>query len=110
MSSWHPDTPDLPIEKPLIIENLEKMDPSTLNSMPPAEIDEMIESIAYNVAKAYKEKFHNGDIKGCIDFVSIALNVTGSSLGGKIGLAMVAGSDIVAKKACHLIYEVNEID
>lgn len=105
--SWHPDIPDLPIDKPKIIENLEQMDRTTLDSMPAAETDEIIESVAYDVAKAYQEKFPNGNAKECLDFVSIALSVTGSALGGKIGLAMVAAKDSVAEKVCCLIYEDN---
>lgn len=104
---WHPDIPDLPIDKPKIIENLEQMDRAALDSMPSAETDELIESAAYDVAKAYKEKFPNGNIEECFDFVSIALSVTGSALGGKIGLAMVAASDTITEKICRLVYEDN---
>lgn len=103
--SWHPDIPDLPVNKPKIIEDLEQMDPLALNAMPPAEIDEIIESVAYDIAKAYKEKFQNGNIKECLDFVSIALNVTGSALGGKVGLAMVAASNTAAETASHFFYK-----
>lgn len=106
---WHPDIPDLPLDKPKIIEDLEQMDPAIRNSMPPAEMDEIIESIAYDVAKAYKKKFPKGSIEECFNFVSIALRVTGSALGGKIGLSMVASCDTVAETACRFFYEDNKL-
>lgn len=102
---WHPDIPDLPIDKPKIIENLEQMDKAVLNSMPSAEVDEMIESVAYDIAMAYRDKFPNGSIEECFNFVSIALSVTGSSVGGKVGLSMVAASDEIAHKVCQIIYQ-----
>lgn len=105
---WHPDIPDLPLDKPKIIEDLEQMDPAIRNSMPPAEIDETIESIAYDVAEAYKEKFPNGTTEECLNFVSIALRVTGSALGGKIGLSMIASCDTTAETACRFFYEDTE--
>lgn len=102
--SWPPDTPDLPIRKPKEIEKLESMDTVSLNSMPGMEIDETVDDVAYAVARDYR-KSGGKDIDECINIVSIALSMTGSSLGGKLGTAMVAASNSASIKASHLVFD-----
>lgn len=102
--SWHPDIPDLPITKPKIIEELEQADRRVLDSMPGAEIEDKVNSVAYAVAEAYSEKFEKGNYQGCFEFTSIALSVTGAALGGKFGTAMVAASQNAAKSASLIFF------
>lgn len=101
---WHPDVPDLPIEKPKEIEKLELMDQRALDSMPGVEVEEKVEEIAHAVARAYKKQQPNGNYDECLEVVSTALSVTGSAIGGHVGTAMIAESDSAAKTACRLAY------
>lgn len=105
---WHPDVPDLPIKKPKIIETLEQMDRSVLDSMPPVEVQEMVDAVASGVAEAYKEQYKKGNYEECVEFASIALSVTGSALGGQMGKAMIASSEHAAKNACSIVFPVEE--
>lgn len=100
---WHPDVPDLPITKPQIIEDLEQTDSAVLNAMPPAEVEDTINSVAYAVAKAYSE-LPNGDHEGCFEFASIALSTLGSAIGGKFGTSMVAACDRAARDASSIVF------
>ena len=105
--AWHPDVPDLPITKPKEIEKLESMDPAVLNSLPDLEVQETVRDISHAVAKKYHEEV-GGTYDDCVDVVSTALTVTGSSLGGKVGLAMIASNQSAAKNACRIIYGIKE--
>lgn len=93
---WHPDVPNLPIKKPKEIEELELMDRSYLDSMPKIEIQEKIEQIAHAVARDYKKQAKKGSFDECLEVVSIALKVTGSAIGGKLGTAMIAATDFAS--------------
>jgi len=102
--AWHPDVPDLPIRKPKKIEQLEKTDPAILEAMPRVEVDDTVEDIAHAVAVAYKKQVKNCHYEECIEVVSVALKVTGSSLGGQVGKAMIAANEKSAIKACSLVF------
>lgn len=106
--TWHPDIPDLPIVKPKIIEDLEQMDRHVLDAMPPTEVTDTIDSVAYAVARAYEEQCPHGDYDGCLEFTSIALEVTGASIGGKFGSSMVAAGNHAAKTATLIFFPQNE--
>lgn len=101
--SWHPDIPDLPIEKPKIVEDLEQADRAILNAMPPAEVEDTINSVAYAIAQSYA-KHPLGNREECLEFASIALTTLGSAIGGKVGTAMVAASDRAARSASLTVY------
>lgn len=101
---WHPDVPDLPIDKPKEIESLELMDPKILDSMPGVEVKEKVEEIAHAVAKAYKKQRPKGDFDECVEVVSIALSVTGGAIGSQVGTAMIAESENAARTACELVF------
>lgn len=105
---WHPDVPDIPIKKPKQIEKLERMDRVMLDSMPSAEVDEKVEEIAIAVAKECKKQIKNCSFESCIEMVSIALETTGSAIGGKVGTAMIAAQDKAAKSACSIYFSNNE--
>jgi hypothetical protein len=96
---WHPDVPDLPIKKPKQIETLEKLDPRVREAMMAVEIEERIKEIAHAVAEAYTKSTKNPKYEVCLEIVSVALRVTGSSLGGRLGTAMIASSEHAAKIA-----------
>lgn len=102
--AWHPDVPDLPIKKPKVIEKIEKMDPVELNSLPGVEVQELVDEVAHAVAKAYKNEVVNGNIDECEEVISIALSVTGSAIGGQVGLTMIAESDSAAEKASAIVF------
>lgn len=101
---WHPDVPDLPINKPKEIEKLESMDRRSLDSMPGVEINKKIEQIANAVAREYKEQKPKGTYSECMEVVQTALTVTGSAIGGKVGIAMIAECENAAKTACQTLY------
>lgn len=101
---WHPDVPDLPIDKPKAIEDLEKMDRKYLDSLPAVEVQEKVNEIANKVAMAYKKQRPNGSYEECFEVVSTALSVTGSAIGGQVGLAFIAKNETAAKTACELVY------
>ncbi len=101
---WHPDIPDLPIEKPKQIEQLEQMDRVSLDSMPPMEVQEKVEEIAHAVASAYKEQVKHGSFDTCVEIVSTALTMTGSSIGGHVGDALIANSDKASHHACSIAF------
>lgn len=106
---WYPDVPDLPISKPESIEFIETMDPKARESLPGVEVDEIVDKIAYSVASDYKKKV-GGDFEGCVDIVSVALSVTGSSIGGRVGQKMVGANQKAAKNACRIVYDVELIN
>ena len=97
--TWQPDTPNLPIRKPKEIEHLEMADRISLNSMPPAEVQEKVEEIAHAVARDFKKQVKNSSFERCVQIVSIALKVTGSAIGGHVGNAMIAACDTAAINA-----------
>src|SRR5262245_3877139 len=101
---WRPDVPDLPIDKPKRIEDLEKMDRIVLDSMPPREVDELVDEIAHDVAVAYKKQAKDPNHDECEEVISVALRVTGSALQGQVGLAMIAACDSAAKTASDLAF------
>lgn len=101
---WHPDVPDIPIEKPPEISELELIGREALDSMPPREMDEKLEEAAFSVAKAFKKQ-KGSDYSGCVSIVSVALNMTGSSIGGQFGSLMLAQSENQAKHACKIVFE-----
>lgn len=97
--AWHPDLPDIPIRKPREIELLELMDRDSLDSMPPLEIGEKVDEIAHAVARDYKIQIVHGSQEECAEIVSIALETTGSAIGGHVGNAMIAARNSAALKA-----------
>lgn len=101
---WHPDVPDLPFEKPVEIEELEQMDRRVLDSMPGVEVDEKVDDVADAVARAYKRESSESSYDECVEVVSTALTVTGSSIGGHVGTALIARSEHAAKTACQLAF------
>lgn len=100
---WHPDIPDVPIKKPKIIEDLEQTDLTVRESMRSLEIDETIDAVAHAVALAFKKECQ-GSYDECEEVVSIALTVTGSALGGRLGNAMIAASEHAAKSASRTVF------
>lgn len=100
---WHPDVPDLPIKKPKIIEDLESSALDERESMRSLEIQETIEAVAHKVALAFKEQCQGG-YDECEEVVSMALTLTGSALGGRLGTAMVAASEHAAKSASRIVF------
>lgn len=105
---WHPDVPNLPIEKPKEIEDLEQMDRAYLDSMPHAEIQEKVEQIAHAVARDYKKQRRKSSYEECREIVSIALRVTGSAIGGSLGTAMIAACDAAAFTASRDAFPPNK--
>lgn len=101
---WHPDVPDLPINKPKQIEKLEMMDRKSLDSMPPVEVKEKVDEIAHAVAKECKRQIKNCSYETCVEVVSVAMEVTGSAIGGHVGTAMIAAQDEAAKTACEIYF------
>jgi hypothetical protein len=101
--TWHPDVPDLPIKKPKIVEDLECSSLSERESMRSLEIEETIEAVAHSVALAFKKQCQGG-YNECEEVVSIALTLTGSALGGRLGTAMVAASEHVAKTTSRIVF------
>lgn len=97
--NWHPDVPDLPIRKPREIELLEMMDRVSLDSLPPLEVDEKVDEIAHAVARDYKSQTADGSFVECVEVVSVALEVTGSAIGGHVGNAMIAARNSAALRA-----------
>jgi hypothetical protein len=105
---WHPDVPDLPIKKPKKIERLEKMDRRSLDSMPKVEVQELVDDAAQSVADAYKKEVKGANFDECVEIVSVALSVTGSSIGGTVGTLMVAESESASQRACRLTFPLPE--
>ena len=101
---WHPDIPDLPISKPEKIAKLEKLGRKFLDSLPGNEVDEMVEDAALSIAKTYRKETKGANFVECVEIVSVALNVTGSAIGGQVGLALIAASDRGAENACRLLF------
>lgn len=101
--SWHPDVPELNIPKPLAIKELESLGDDVLNAMDTVEIHHRIDDAANQIAQAYiKEK--NNTYESCVDFISMALSVTGNAIGGKVGALFVARSQKAAEQAAHRVY------
>ena len=107
-SRSHPDVPGLPFDKPKQIEALEQMNRAMLDLMPPLEVDETVAEIAHAVATTYKQKVKNSDYDGCVEVVAVALSVTGSSIGGHVGNAMVAANQHMAVIACRRAFPQDE--
>jgi hypothetical protein len=104
---WDLDNPEIPVNKPKEIRELEAMGQKNLESMPPREMDEKVEDAALAVARSYK-KLPDADVEGCVAVVSVALNVTGSALGGKFGAHMLSYSETEAEHICRFIFEEEE--
>lgn len=107
--TWHPDVPDIPIKKPKEIEELELADRAVLDSMPGVEVKETVEQIAHAVARDYKKQKVNGNYDECLEIVSVALKVTGSAIGGKVGRAMIAACDTAAEEAAQQFFPVEQL-
>lgn len=105
--AWHPDVPNIPIKKPKEIETLELMDRVSLDSMPSLEVEEKVDEIAHAVARDYKRQVKHPSYDKCLDIVSIALQVTGCSIGGHVGHAMVAARDSAALRAARNAFPVD---
>lgn len=101
---WHPDIPDIPISKPEQVARLEKMDRRMLDSMPGAEVDEIVHDVVQSLADTYRKEMKKGNYKECVEVVSVGLTVTGAAIGGKVGNALVAASETAAHEACRLIF------
>ena len=101
---WHPDVPDIPIKKPKEIESLEMMDRVSLQSLPPLEITEKVDEIAHAVARDYKQQVKKNSFDECVEIVSIALKVTGSAIGGRMGNAMIGACDSASLKAAKTAF------
>lgn len=107
---WHPDVPDLPITKPKELEKIESMDAAERNAMRDVQVEETVGEIAHAVARDYHKQL-GGNYEDCLDIVSVALTVTGSSLGGNLGNAMTSSNESAAKIACRTIFpEPLELD
>lgn len=107
---WHPDLPDLPIEKPKQIEDLEQMSRAMLDSMPPIEVQEKVDEIAHAVVLAYKKQFPDGSIDDCMSIASIALQATGSGIGGHVGNSMISQNMTASKRACDDLFSHDDQD
>ena len=106
--TWDLDNPEIPVNKPKEIDELEAMGRVNRDSMPPREMDEKVEDSAEAVAKSCK-KLPSCDYDQCVTIVSTALNVTGSSLGGAFGNHMLSLSDSMAEHACRHHFEEEEL-
>jgi hypothetical protein len=102
---WDLDNPDIPVKKPKEISMLEAMGRANRDSMPPLEMDEKVEDSADAVARSYR-KFPNSTYGECVTVVSVALNVTGSALGGSFGDHMMSKSESEAVRACKLYFDL----
>lgn len=106
---WDLDNPDIPVDKPKEIRELEAMGRTNRESMPPREMDEKLEDAAAAVARRYA-KLPGADYEGCVGVVSVALSVTGSSLGGEFGTHMMSRCEIEAELACRLLFQEEEYE
>jgi hypothetical protein len=102
--SWHPDIPDIPISKPEKIARLERMDRSFLDSLPGTEVEELVQDAALSIAKTYKKEKQKPSCTECCEVVSVAMTVTGSAIGGQVGLALIADADSAAENACRSLF------
>lgn len=100
---WDLENTDIPIEKPKEVKELESMGIVNRESMPPREMDEKLEDSAIAIAKNYKQ-IPDANLQGCVTVVSVALDVTGSSLGGKFGDLMLSRSKSSAQHACKRFF------
>ena len=69
--AWHPDVPNIPINKPKEIENLESMDRIELDSMPGVEVIDKVNQIAHAVARDYKKQIPSGTFAFNFDELAI---------------------------------------
>lgn len=99
---WPEDVPDMPMSKPKQLLNLEKLGPDRLNAMTKQEAEERIQEAGYALANNYRREV-NDDFDDCVQTVSTALKVTGSSVGGTLGALMVAECENVAREACKVV-------
>jgi len=74
------------------------------DSMPPRETDEKLVESANALAKSYK-KLPGSNFSECVVTVSVALNQTGSAIGGEFGKAMLSRSNQEAVRACRIVFE-----
>lgn len=108
---WHPDIPDFPAVKPVLLERLEKLPPDTLNAMTGLEIEEHVRDAAEALANSYHDSCKKNRDYGfdeCVIYVSGALSQTGSSLNGHLGMVMVGESQKAASDACKQYFPQQE--
>lgn len=105
---WHPDVPDIPINKPEKIEDIEGMDKAELDSLPFAGVDSLVTEAARAVADAYAEQGKDPNYERCVEIVSVALQVTGAGIGTQVGRHMTATSDEKAHEACRIQFPAEE--
>ena len=99
--TWHPDVPNIPIKKP---KEIEVMDRTSLDSLPPLAVKEKVDEIAHAVARDYKKQKKHPSFDECLEIISIALKVTGSAIGGRVGTAMIAACDSAALTAAKTAF------
>lgn len=104
---WDLDNPDIPLNKPKVIKQLEAMGKTDRESMPPREMDEKLDEAAEALAKAY-QKLPGADYDGCLDVVTVALDVTGTALEGKFGTHMLSQGAAAAERACKFLFKEDE--
>ncbi len=103
--TWHPDVPDLPMNKPHELERLEQLPHSILNAMTRTEIDEKIRDAADSLAQEYhRVNGEQGSLSECVLIVGGALSQTGNSISGHLGQIMVGTSTEAATHACADYY------
>lgn len=102
--SWPPDVPDINLKKPSELEYLEKLDPKSREAMTKQEISDHIETVALRFAETYKQK-KGSTYDECCEMVSLALNLSGGALNGKVGLEMMGTSSGAAENACRIAFD-----
>lgn len=107
---WNEDDLQLPIDKPAPLLSLEKLSDSQLNAMTDVEIDERMDEAAFASAHKYCNKVPQGNYDECVAVVSILLNTSGASVGGKVGAKMVASSESLACQACRRMFPPEAIE
>lgn len=105
---WYPDLPDLPIKKPKQIDDLEQMSRIMLDSMPQVEVQEKIDAIAHALVLMYKKQFPKGSVDDCMNIASIALQATGSAIGGHVGNSLISQNMTASKRACDDLFHHDE--
>lgn len=98
------EIPPFRFPKPKQLLELETMPFAEKEAMDDVEVQERIEYIAHAIAQSFWE-IHNPDFEECVDVVAANLRLIGSSIGGKVGQAMVARSEREADKACRIVYD-----
>jgi hypothetical protein len=107
--SWPPDVPDIGIKKPHTLEKLESTDRDILDAMDHVEVEERITDVAQSLAREYRKE-KNADYQSCLDFVTFALRMTGSALGGKFGAYMVGERVRLAERGTRMVFPDNNLE